>query len=220
MIKKEGPRMSELSAQLMRRSFAILPLALAADIGIVIAIFAGQSASEKPAPPAATQVPKEKQTVLGLYITSKEAYEKWKAQPDQVKIIDVRTPEEYLFVGHPSMAWKNPLAVQTFEWDAEKKQFPLKPLPDFVSRVSEVANPDDMLLVICRSGTRSAVAVNLLAKAGFKTLYNVTDGMEGDSVEDPRSVFVGQRLVNGWNNSGCPWTYHLTPDRMVLPKVR
>jgi hypothetical protein len=26
-------------------------------------------------------LPKEKQTVLGLYATAKEAYEKWKAEP-------------------------------------------------------------------------------------------------------------------------------------------
>jgi hypothetical protein len=42
--------------------------------------------------------------------------------------------------------------------------------------------------------------------------------MEGDAVEDPGSVFVGQRLKNGWKNSGCPWTYTLTPERMVLPR--
>ena len=63
------------------------------------------------------------------------------------------------------------------------------------------------------------MAVNLLAKAGFTHVYNITDGMEGDAVKDPNSVFVGQRLVNGWKNSGLPWTYKLTPDRMVLPKV-
>jgi hypothetical protein len=28
----------------------------------------------------------------------------------------------------------------------------------------------------------------------------------------------GQRLKNGWKNSGCPWTYQLTPERMLLPK--
>jgi rhodanese-related sulfurtransferase len=95
----------------------------------------------------------------------------------------------------------------------------MKPLPDFVSRVSEVAKPDDTLMVMCRSGGRSAMAVNLLAKAGFTHVYNITDGMEGDAVKDPNSVFVGQRLVNGWKNSGLPWTYKLTPDRMVLPKV-
>jgi rhodanese-related sulfurtransferase len=164
-------------------------------------------------------IPKGKQTVLGLYVTAKEAYEKWQAEPEKVKIIDVRTPEEYLFVGHPTMAWKIPVAVQNYEWDAEKKQFPMKPLPDFASRVSQIAKPGDTILVMCRSGGRSAIAVNMLAKAGFKRVYNMIDGMEGDAVEDPDSVFLGQRLKNGWKNSGCPWTYKLTPDRMVLPRV-
>jgi hypothetical protein len=39
-------------------------------------------------------LPKLKQTVLGLYVTAKEAYEKWLAEPDKVEIIDTRTPEE------------------------------------------------------------------------------------------------------------------------------
>ncbi len=167
-----------------------------------------------------TNLPKGKQTVLGLYATSWEAYEKWRADPDKVKIVDVRTPEEYLFVGHPTVAWKIPVAVQIYEWDSEKKNFPMKPLADFVSRCTEVAQPDDTLMLMCRSGGRSAIAVNLLAQAGFKHVYNIVDGMEGDLVEDPGSVFAGQRLKNGWKNSGCPWTYKLTPERMVLPKSR
>ena len=166
-----------------------------------------------------TNIPKGKETVLGLYLTAKEAYEKWKADPDKVKIIDVRTPEEYLFVGHPTMAWKIPVAAQIYEWDSEKKKYPMKPLADFVSRCSEVAKPDDTLLLMCRSGGRSAIAVNLLAEAGFKNVYQILDGMEGDAVEDPDSVFLGQRSKNGWKNSGCPWTYKLTPERMMLPKV-
>jgi len=72
-----------------------------------------------------TNLPEGKQTVLGLYVTAKEAYEKWKAEPETVKIIDVRTPEEFLFVGVPAMAWKIPVAAQSYEWDAEKKQFPM-----------------------------------------------------------------------------------------------
>jgi rhodanese-related sulfurtransferase len=195
-------------------------LALVATIGLAVIAGAGGGRTGGSALQAATQLPREKQTALGLYVTAKEAYEKWKAAPDNIKIIDVRTPEEYLFVGHPPMAWKIPLAAQLYEWDAAKAQFPMKSLPDFVSRVSEVAKPDDMLLVMCRSGGRSAKAVNLLAKAGFTRVYNITDGMEGDAVTDPDSVFVGQRLVNGWKNSGLPWTYKLTPDRMVLSKVR
>jgi rhodanese-related sulfurtransferase len=165
-------------------------------------------------------LPKEKQTALGLYVTAKEAYEKWQADPDKVKIIDVRTPEEYLFVGHPTMAWKIPLAAQSYEWDAEKKQFPMKPFPDFVARVQTMAQPDDTLMVMCRSGGRSAMAVNALAKAGFKHVHNIIDGMEGDAHGDSASVAQGQPLKDGWKHSGCPWTKKLTPDRMLLPKVR
>jgi len=64
------------------------------------------------------------------------------------------------------------------------------------------------------------MAVNALAKAGFKNVYNITDGFEGDAVKNPDSVFDGQRLVNGWKNSGLPWTYHIDPDRMVLTAER
>jgi rhodanese-related sulfurtransferase len=61
------------------------------------------------------------------------------------------------------------------------------------------------------------LAANLLAKAGFAHAYNIIDGMEGDVVDNPASVFDGHRLVNGWKNSGCPWTCHLTPERLFLP---
>lgn len=166
---------------------------------------------------AASQLPAGKQTTLGLYVTSSEAYEKWKAAPDKVKIVDVRTPEEFLFIGHAEMAWNIPLAAQSYQWDAEKEQFPMQPLPDFVGRVQTMAGPDDLLLVMCRSGGRSAVAVNLLAKAGFKNVYNITDGFEGDHVKDPNSVYNGKRMVNGWKNSGVPWTYDIDPDQMLLP---
>ena len=164
-------------------------------------------------------IPKEKQTVLGLYVTAKQAYEKWQAEPEKVMILDVRTPEEFLFVGHPAMAWKIPVAVQTYEWDAGKGQFPMKLIPDFVSRVQAVAKPDDTIMVMCRSGGRSAIAANLPAKAGFKHVHNIIDGMEGDANGDSASVAQGQQLKDGWKNSGCPWTKKLTPDRMVLPKA-
>ena len=151
-------------------------------------------------------------------MTAKEAYEKWKADPETVKVIDVRTPEEFLFVGHPTMAWKIPVATQSYEWDAENKQFPMKPLLDFVARVQTIANPDDIVMVMCRSGGRSAVAANFLAKAGLKKVYNIIDSMEGDANADSDSVAEAQQL-NGWKNLGCPWTKKLTPERMVLPKV-
>ena len=39
--------------------------------------------------------------------------------------------------------------------------------------------------------------------------------MEGDLVNDPNSVFNGQRMVNGWKNSGLRGHYDVDPKRMV-----
>ncbi len=47
-------------------------------------------------------------------MSAAEAYGKWKAAPDKVKIIDVRTPEEYAFIGHPEMALNIPFAFVTY----------------------------------------------------------------------------------------------------------
>jgi rhodanese-related sulfurtransferase len=160
-------------------------------------------------------IPAGKRTTLGLYVTAREAYEMWRKAPEEVLILDVRTPEEYLFVGYPAMAWKIPVAAQSYAWDAAKCQFPMRPLEDFVTRVQSIARPDDTLLAMCRSGGRSAVAVNLLAQAGFSKVYQILDGMEGDLITDAESVFQGQRLRNGWKNSACPWTYGLTPERFL-----
>lgn len=206
-------------------STAVL-LLLTAGRGVIAADAAGaapssarEGAAEKPTPQAASpELPKEKQTTLGLYVTAKEAYEKWKAEPEKVKILDVRTPEEYLFVGHPAMAWNIPFMLQTYQWDESKRKLPMKPSPDFLSQVKEVAKPTDTLLVMCRSGGRSAKAANQLAEAGFQNVYSIVDGMEGDVVDDPGSVFQGQRMKNGWKNAGLPWTCALDPDRMRLPK--
>jgi rhodanese-related sulfurtransferase len=162
------------------------------------------------------ELPKEKQTTLGLYVTSKKAYEMWKANPDKVKILDVRTPEEYLYVGHPAMAWNIPIFFQSYEWDAEKKQFPVKMNPDFMKSISAVFKADDIILITCRSGGRSAMAVNMLANDGFKNVYNITDGVEGDKVTNTESVFLGQRMVNGWKNSGIPYTCSIDPELMLI----
>jgi rhodanese-related sulfurtransferase len=161
-----------------------------------------------------SDLPAAKQTSLELYVTAEEAYKKWLADPANVRVLDVRTTEEYIFIGHAPMAWSVPLASQTYQWDADKQYFAMKPNPGFVDQVKSFANPSDTILVMCRSGGRSAMAVNLLAKSGFTNAYNITDGMEGDAVTDPESVFRGQRLKNGWKNSRNPWTYTVDPERM------
>jgi rhodanese-related sulfurtransferase len=136
-------------------------------------------------------LPQSKRTSLGLYVTASDAFEKWKADPETVRIIDVRTPEEFRTVGVPEMAAKITLSTKPQE---------------FVGRVEQFAEPEDTVLVICRSGNRSAVAVEMLSKAGFKNAYTVIDGFEGDRNSDPTSPNYGKRTVNGWKNAGLPWT--------------
>ena len=162
------------------------------------------------------QVPEEKLTSLGIYVTAREAYDMWKADPERIKVLDVRTFEEYVLIGHAEMAANVPLAFPTYNWDANKGNYSIVVNTDFIAHVSERFQPDDMILVMCRSGGRSAMAVNALAKAGFTQVHNIIDGFEGDKVDDPESIYFGKRMRNGWKNS-APWTYDLKPELVWLP---
>jgi hypothetical protein len=93
----------------------------------------------------------------------------------------------------------------------------MKANPNFINEVGQKFKPSDTILVICRSGNRSAAAVNIMASAGFKIAYSVTDGFEGDRVKDPSSSFYGKRFENGWRNSGVPWTDKLNPELIWIP---
>ncbi len=149
------------------------------------------------------ELPKEKQTTLGLYVTATQAYEKWKSAPDSVKVIDVRTPEEYAFVGHAEMAWNIPVAFVTYQRKDGKTEYGARPNPDFVAEVKKLAQASDRLLLMCRSGGRSAMAINQLAAAGFTNVYNITDGFEGDKIEDRGSVFLGKRMTQRLEKFGA-----------------
>jgi rhodanese-related sulfurtransferase len=177
---------------------------------------AAEPATQGPKPAVSTTpLPKGKQTTLGLYVTAAQAHDMWKAAPDKVKLIDVRTPEEYAFVGHAEMAWNIPYAFVTYLRKDGKTEFGPKLNPAFVDEVKRLTRPGDTLLVMCRSGDRSARAVDLLAAAGIKDAYSVIDGVEGDKVTDADSVFVGKRMKNGWKNS-APWVYTIDPEKIIL----
>ncbi len=158
-----------------------------------------------------------RRTKLGLYVTSKDACEAWRSDR-RVRILDVRSPQEYVFVGHAEMAVNIPLAASDDEWDPSTASLRWVPNVAFVGQVSEWAGPSDTIMVTCRSGGRSAMAVNALASAGFTNVHNIVDGFEGDKVTDPASMYVGQRMSNGWRNSGLPWTYDVNPDQMRMPE--
>ena len=167
-------------------------------------------------PHSSHQVPEAKLTSLELYVTAREAYEMWKADPERIKVLDVRTFEEYVLIGHAEMAANVPLAFPSYKWDADKGNYSVVVNTDFIAHAKERFKLDDTILVMCRSGGRSAMAVNALAKAGFTMVHNIIDGFEGDKVDDPESIYHGMRMRNGWKNS-TPWTYQLDPKLVWLP---
>ncbi len=159
------------------------------------------------------------QTPPCRYVTPTEAYEMWQENPGKVKIVDCRTPEEYVFVGHAFMAHNIPSHLWTGKWGPKKKRFVLAVNPDFEDLVKKRFALDDTILIMCRSGGRSVEAVDRLTKAGFTDAYSIMNGFEGDKVTDVKSYYKGKRMRNGWKNSGTPWTYKLNP-RLIYSSNR
>lgn len=192
----------------MRKNLLFIVLSALVTAMFVAPVFAAD-------PPAADS---GKTTKMGLYVTSKEAYKMWSEAKDKVKVLDCRTTEEYVFVGHAPMAYNIPSRFMSYDFNADKKEYAMKVNEKFVEMVKAKLNPDDTILVMCRSGQRSAASVNLLADAGFKKVYNIIDGFEGDKEKDKNSPNHGKRTVDGWRNSGSPWTYDLDPSLVFLEK--
>lgn len=167
----------------------------------------------------AAEPPKDerKSTKAALYVTAKEAYDAWNADKDGVKIIDCRTPEEYVFVGHAPMAYNIPSKFFTMDFNAEKKEYVLKDNEAFVDAAKKLFKADDVIMVMCRSGHRSAPSVNKLTEAGFTKVYNIIDGFEGDVDTAEQSPTFGLRTVNGWKNSKIAITYAL--DQKLVYQV-
>jgi len=95
----------------------------------------------------------------------------------------------------------------------------MKPNPSFIadviSRLTQKGlTKDDKVLVMCRSGGRSAGAADLLTAAGFKQVYSVIDGFEGDAAKVGEQK--GKRVINGWKNSKLPWSFTLDKNKMDL----
>jgi len=107
------------------------------------------------------------------------------------KLIDVRSSEELTLVG------RVPGALE-IEW----RQYPEWELnPNFVTEVRARVAPDDLVLLLCRSGVRSREAAELLAREGFRNAFNVLEGFEGDKNA------ASQRIVAGWKARGLPWSH-------------
>lgn len=168
------------------------------------------------------KLPKKKHTELKLYLTATEANDLVNSNTKDVLFLDIRTRSEINFLGMPTNADANIpyfMPESWDNWDSKKKNFKLSPNSNFLPAVEERLarkglNKDSKIVLICRSGSRSAKAADLMAKAGYTNVYTVVDGYEGDKSKNKTTK--GQRVVNGWKNSGLPWSYTLEKDKMYF----
>lgn len=164
---------------------------------------------------------KKKQTPQGLYLTAKGAYEAKVANPDASLFIDVRTRAEIEFVGMTSLVDANiPYMTHDIDsWNEKKKRFSSEPNSNFSIAIESLVkkkglSKEGKIIVMCRSGSRSAKAANLLSQLGYKNVYSVVDGFEGDKAKAGENK--GHRVVNGWKNANLPWSYKLTVAKMYI----
>jgi len=162
---------------------------------------------------------KKKQTTLGLYMTAKQSYEHMQKNADNSLFLDVRTPAELNYLGAASVMDANVPTVfmDRTQWNDKKRRFKRIKNENFVNDVGmrlkqKGLSKNDTVILMCRSGKRSASAVDMLAKNGYTKVYTVVDGYEGDKSKTAPNK--GKRTVNGWKNSGLPWTYVLDRDLM------
>ncbi|WP_426173660.1 rhodanese-like domain-containing protein [Massilia sp. TWR1-2-2] len=173
----------------------------------------------------ATVVPVIKQTTAGRYLDAREAYALKQKMGTKAFFVDVRTRYEVAYLGMPTVADANIAYVEHPDdapWDDKAGRFKLEVNSDFGPELArrmaaKGLGKGDVVIVMCRSGDRSARAANLLSQLGYASVFSVVDGFEGDvATSGPRQ---GQRVVNGWKNADLPWSYKLDKERMTMTRL-
>jgi len=138
----------------------------------------------------------QKMTTQPKSISALEAWQICQDEP-RALLIDVRSSMEFLFVGHPKGAVHVPW-IDEPDWVINKQ---------FVTEVRKLAlgglheSSDDVpIILICRSGNRSAEAGAKLLEAGINNVYNIDEGFEGKL--DPNHH---RSTVGGWRFHDLPW---------------
>ena len=170
------------------------------------------------------KLPEIKRSKSGQYLTPQQAYDMKIKGKDSVLFLDIRTRAEAMYVGMPTDADALVPYVEHPEimngWDEKRTMYSLEPnqdfVPEFERRLKEKKlGKDATIILICRSGDRSSKAADRLEMAGYKQVYSVAEGFEGDTAKGgPKD---GQRAVNGWKNTNLPWTYKLNKAKMYFP---
>lgn len=106
------------------------------------------------------------------------------------KLVDVRTRAELDWVGRvPGAAF--------VEWNSYPEG---QANPSFLEQLAGVAQKDESVMFLCRSGNRSHFAADLATQGGWRECYNVLEGFEGE-----RDANRHRSSVNGWKHAGLPW---------------
>jgi len=194
-------------------------------VGLLTVSSLGFAADWAPGSTDWDKLPEAKRSKLALYLTPQQAYEMKKKDPKGVAFFDIRTRAEAMYVGWPGDADALVPYVEhaeiMSEWDEKRASYKLDPNSDFVPemerRLKDMGlGKDATIILICRSGDRSAKAQDRLQMSGYAKVYGVAEGFEGDTAkEGPKT---GQRAVNGWKNAGLPWTYKLEKAKMYFPR--
>ena len=168
-----------------------------------------------------SKLSEKKQTPQALYVNAVQAHQMKLQDPDNVFLVDVRTQGEIEFLGMADIADVNiPYMFNDLsEWDTKKYRYLKQPNSNFSVTLHEKLeeaglDKNNTILLMCRSGTRSSKAANLLHQLGYTNAYTVVDGFEGDKVK--AGPHKGQRLVNGWKNANLPWSYKPTEQKVYI----
>ncbi len=129
-------------------------------------------------------------------VTPKEAW--FLLQEDDHSVLcDVRTSAEWNFVGVPDLSTLNKepilLSWQIFPGMEINSDF----INDFEKIVIDYSN---IVVFICRSGSRSASAAEYCTAKGYANCFNLLGGFEGPPNMDNHR---GNRA--GWKNQALPW---------------
>ncbi|MDQ1922336.1 rhodanese-like domain-containing protein [Massilia pseudoviolaceinigra] len=126
-------------------------------------------------------------------VTPQEAWELLQSEA-RVRLVDVRTDAERAWVGKVAIAAQQHCAVQWSTWPDGA------PNPDFVQQLEAVAQKDEVLLFLCRSGVRSRHAARVATEHGYTQSFDILEGFEGDKDAEGH-----RKTVGGWCKAGLPW---------------
>jgi len=163
----------------------------------------------------------KKRTPFDLYLTASEAYDFKQRLGEKAFLVDIRTTSEVMFVGIARDVDAHvPFELVDYSrWNPKKQQYAMKTNPDFVKLLQNRLDQKNLdknatIILICRSGSRSAKAAGILHGIEYQMVYSVVDGFEGDTAKAGSKK--GQRVVNGWKNAGLPWSYRVRKEQLYL----